>query len=61
MRQPDDPGLERPKWTDPDLDPLDPPDPFDPDPMKGVRESPLIRAYVIGIILVIIATVVFWD
>ena len=49
MRQPDDPG------PDDDLPP------FDPDPMKGVRESPLIRAYVIGIILVIMATWIFWE
>lgn len=54
MKQPDDPGLDPPK------DYADLP-PHDPDPMKGVRESPLIRAYVIGIVLVIIATVVFWD
>lgn len=62
MRQPDDPGLRPPKdYSEPDIDPLDPPDPFDPDPMKRVRESPLIRAYIIIIVSVIIATVVFWD
>jgi len=59
VRQPDDPGVE--PWKDIKIDPLDPPEPFDPDPMKRVRESPFIRAYLAIIILVIIATAVFWE
>ncbi len=46
MRQPDDPG---------------PPEPFDPDPMKRVRESPWIRAYLAIVALVIVASFVFWE
>ncbi len=56
MRQPDDPGVDRYP-----ADPLGPPEPFDPDPMKRLRESPWIRGYLIAIVLVIMATVVFWE
>jgi hypothetical protein len=55
VKQPDDPGL------DPDINPLDPPEPFDPDPMKRLRESTLIRVYLAFIILVIVASAIFWE
>ena len=62
MRQPDDPGVEPRDWKDKiEIDPLGAPEPFDPDPMKRLRESSIIRAYIAIVILVIVASFVFWE
>lgn len=57
MRQPDDPGVDRPAWSDPDIDPLDPPGPFDPDPFYNLKRQVWVRVYLVLAFLFVLALV----